>query len=126
MVADFLRYYTEPQYLMVSKFYLMSYYTITTISHDFRFYEILHQYLIISWLNIIRDITPKTQYLMLADFARYFTSTTILELKVWKLHVIFCQVTIYLIFVHHMRYFTRKKYLIVSDFMRCFIKISHG
>jgi hypothetical protein len=50
MVADFVRYYTEPQYFMVADF--VRYYTRTTVSHGCRFCEILHQNYNISWLQI--------------------------------------------------------------------------
>ena len=60
MVADFVRYYTR-----------------TTISHSCRFGEILHANHTISWFQILWDITPEPQYLMIAYFVRYYTRTTI-------------------------------------------------
>ena len=41
------------------------------------YYEILHSHLNISWMKISWDITPEPQYIMVADFVRYCTSTTI-------------------------------------------------
>ena len=101
-VSDFMRYYTKP-----------------IISHRCRFPEILlqnhniswlcdmlHQNHNISWLQILWNITPHLQYLMLADFVRYYTSTQ------------------YLMF--HIS--LELRCLIVLDFMRHFIRITiyHG
>ena len=56
MVSDYVRYDTE-----------------INISHGCRFREILHQDQHISWLQFSWHIRPGPQYLMAADFVRYYT-----------------------------------------------------
>ena len=63
-----------------------------------QYLEILHQNHNISWLHISWDITPAPQYLIFADFVRYYTRTII------------------------------SRYLTVADFVRYYTitTISHG
>ena len=92
----------ESLYLMAADF--MIYYTLTSIYHICRFYEILNQNHNISWLQfhemshsnlnisflrISWDFTPESQYLMVADFMRYYTRIPISQ--GCKFHEIFHQ-----------------------------------
>ena len=93
MVRDFMRYYPKPQYFM----YLGC--RFCEILHQNQniscciFHEIIHQTQNISRLQISWDITPESQYLMVADFLRYYTRTTRYNisqefLKVWDIGMI--------------------------------------
>ena len=72
LVAEFARYYTR-----TSIFHGCWLLNQITISHGCRFRDILNQNLNSIWLQISWDITQEPQYLMVADFMRYYTRTTI-------------------------------------------------
>ena len=146
MVADFVRYYTRTPIFHGCWFHEILYQI--TISHGYRFRDILHQNLKSVWLQISWDITQEPQYLRVADFMRYCTRTTISH--GCRFHDIIHHnhniswLTIawdiapkpqYLMVADFVRYYTSTQYLmfhislelrclIVLDFMRHFIRIT--
>ena len=75
MDADFVRYYTR---ITISQCYIL--YKILHQNHNFlrlKIWSDVSQNHKTSWLQILWHITPEPQYLMVADFMRYYTITTI-------------------------------------------------